>query len=77
MIYFIGNSSAVASSLYKEATVDECLEYFREKEYIAVDTETTGVDPHNNKIICLQIGDQDNQFVIDCRYINIFLRVRL
>lgn len=71
MIYFIGNSSAVASSLYKEATVDECLEYFREKEYIAVDTETTGVDPHNNKIICLQIGDQDNQFVIDCRYINI------
>ena len=71
MIYFIGNSSAVASSLYKEATVDECLEYFREKEYIAVDTETTGRDPWNHKIICLQIGDKNNQFVIDCRYINI------
>jgi len=71
MIYFIGNSSAVASSLYKEATVDECLEYFREKEYIAVDTETTGRDPWNHKIVCLQIGDSDNQFVIDCRYINI------
>lgn len=71
MIYFIGNSSAVQSSLYEQSTVEECLEYFKEKEYIAIDTETKGRDPHTKKIICLQIGDADNQFVIDCRCINI------
>ena len=39
----------------------------------AVDTETEGLDPHTCKVTILQIGDSTNQFVIDCRYVDILL----
>lgn len=36
-----------------------------EKPWIAIDTETTGLKPHNSKILLLQMGDTYNQWVID------------
>lgn len=56
---------------YPLASVEECLNYFRDKKSIAVDTETQGRNPHSKKILSLQLGDKDNQFVIDCRTVNI------
>ena len=41
--------------------------YLKDKSVIAVDTETEGLDFTCKKMIMLQIGDQDNQFVIDTR----------
>ena len=38
-----------------------------------VDTETTGRDPHQHKIVSLQLGDAENQWFIDTRKINILL----
>lgn len=35
-----------------------------------VDTETTGLDPHKDKVILLQIGDKNQQYVIDTRKVN-------
>lgn len=35
------------------------------------DTETTGLDPFKNKVILAQIGDDEDQFVIDTRMVNI------
>jgi len=37
------------------------------KRVWAVDTETSGLDPHTNKVVMLQIGDQNTQYVIDTR----------
>lgn len=34
------------------------------------DTETTGLDCHKDKVILIQIGDRDDQFVIDSRAVN-------
>jgi DNA polymerase-1 len=34
---------------------------------IAVDTETSGLDPYTSNILLFQIGDLDKQFIIDCR----------
>ena len=36
-----------------------------------VDTETTGLDPHKNKVVLLQIGDENTQYVIDTRKVNV------
>lgn len=33
--------------------------------HIGVDTETTGLDPHTNKVLLLQLGNKHMQFVID------------
>lgn len=65
MIYFIGNPVLVPSSIWKECTVQDCLEYFKNKSEIQIDTETEGFFDFNNRILLLQLGDTQNQFVID------------
>jgi DNA polymerase I-like protein with 3'-5' exonuclease and polymerase domains len=64
------------------STVNECLEYLNTKKIIGLDIETTrkypknkyrediykpGLDPFVSKICMLQIGDLENQFIIDVR----------
>jgi DNA polymerase-1 len=55
----------------KESSIESCLEYFKEHEVIACDSETEGLDPIKHKIITFQIGDEDNQYVIDCYTVDI------
>ena len=61
MIYTIG------CEVGNQSTVEACLEYFKDKPRIQIDTETTGTDPHSDKIISLQIGCTKDQWFIDCR----------
>jgi DNA polymerase-1 len=64
------------NSLFEEfevSTVEECLNYFKDFRSIQVDTETNGKDPHSAKLLCLQLGDNNNQFIIDCRVIDVLL----
>ena len=67
MIYTFG----VHHSDFQETTKEFIFSYFKAKEWVAVDTETTGKDPYSDKIISLQLGDAENQFFIDCRKVNI------
>ena len=53
------------------ATIKECAEYCASKDILGCDTETTGLDFTGKKMIMLQIGDNDLQFVIDTRFIDI------
>lgn len=55
------------NSNVQRATIDDCFDYCSSKHTIAVDTETQGLDFTFHKMIMLQIGDQDQQFVIDTR----------
>ena len=71
MIHFVGNSMIVEGDLVHPSTVVDCLDYFKYHTHIAVDTETQGRDCHSKKILSLQIGDDINQWVIDCRTVNI------
>lgn len=41
-----------------------------ERNRWGVDVETTGLDPHKDKILLLQIGNQEQQYVIDARKVN-------
>lgn len=56
-----------------EVSVEDCLNYFADKDAIEVDTETDALDPHTANVVMLQLGDSKNQFVIDVRIIDILL----
>jgi DNA polymerase I-like protein with 3'-5' exonuclease and polymerase domains len=70
-LHFIGPEPIIPSELYEMSTVEECLAYFADKEFIQVDTETQGRSPFTKKILSLQLGTDERQYVIDVRYIDI------
>lgn len=49
------------------------IDYFKDKEWVAVDTETTGFDVFNKQLLSIQFGDKDKQFVVDLSTISIKL----
>ena len=49
------------------ATIQDCVSYCKTKDVLGVDTETEGFDFTCKKMIMLQIGDRDRQYVIDTR----------
>ena len=56
---------------FEKADLSECVSYCLNKQVLGVDTETEGFDFTCKKMIMLQIGDQDTQFVIDTRFVDI------
>lgn len=55
---------------FKDVDLNSLLNLITEKNYIIqVDTETEGLDAYTKKIILLQIGNKENQIVIDWRYV--------
>jgi DNA polymerase-1 len=63
MIYFIGKSTNV--SWIENTTIEHLIEYFKDKDEIGFDTETTGFDPYTDKLLSYQLGDMEHQFVVD------------
>ena len=70
MIYFISNTQSISSN-FKSATIEDVVEYCKDKKILGVDTETEGFDFTTKKMIMFQIGDADNQYIIDTRFISI------
>lgn len=70
MIYFIGPKGIVEDGI-NYATIEDAVEYCQGKKVLGVDTETEGFFDFKNKVIMLQIGDEEKQFVIDVRYTDI------
>jgi len=69
MVYFISNQTSIESHAdIHKCSIYDMLDYFEDKIEIQVDTETEGFFDHKNKIISLQIGDEQNQYVIDFKY---------
>ena len=73
MIYFITNQLRIFDTFGIKCltSLDFLFETFKGVEKVAVDTETTGFDCHDNKLLSLQIGDLNNQFVIDVSVVDI------
>src|SRR6185437_15296816 len=59
--------------LGESVSVEYILEYFRDKVEIMLDTETENFCPYSGDLLLLQLGDRDNQFVINCLTIDIKL----
>jgi DNA polymerase-1 len=52
-------------------TVQESLDYLNNLEWVAIDTETSGFDAYLCKLYTLQLGDNNNQYVVDLTTIDI------
>ena len=66
MIYFISAQKRLfETEEIQEGTIEQCINYCKKLEFIGIDTETTGFNPHNDRVLLLQLGDFSNQFVID------------
>lgn len=78
MIYLVSNQTYIEYP-FESSTIQECVEYLRNRPVLALDIETTvkynhpeaGLDPYLSKIIMLQIGDQDREYIIDVRNVDI------
>lgn len=75
-IYFIGEKELLDRDDIHSSTIEECYEYLMDKKEIGLDIETTkkiveyeesGLDPYTSKIVMLQIGDLERQYIIDHR----------
>lgn len=83
MIYVLTNQkSIVPSPNYKFCTKQNIIDYLEKtKEDLCIDTETTGFDPHQDKLLSIQLGDEYDQYVIDCssdiRWLKSYLEERL
>ena len=72
MIYLIdGNNTQLLSPHYQKGTIDDVVQYCSTKNVLGVDTETEGFDFTCKKMIMFQIGDANNQYIIDTRFISI------
>ena len=68
MIYFISNQQIIDSKDIKQGSIEQMIEFCKDKKYLGLDLETTGFDPYINKMLSIQIGNKNTQFVIDCSY---------
>lgn len=71
MIYFISKQEIINDSSIEYISIEESLLYLDELKWIYVDTETEGLDRFKHKILLLQLGNKENQFVIDTTTITI------
>jgi len=73
MIYFIGNQGILPCC--ETATIEDVVIwcYDTPNKVMGVDTETEGLNWLSKKVIMLQIGDEQDQFVIDTRFVDISL----
>lgn len=58
---------------YKIISVEESLRLLDSLTIVGLDTETSGLDPHTNDLITIQLGCFDFQVVVDCKTIDITL----
>ena len=54
-----------------EKELQRCVEYCNQLDIIAIDTETEGFDVFTKKLLSLQVGNKNHQFVIDCLKVDI------
>jgi DNA polymerase I-like protein with 3'-5' exonuclease and polymerase domains len=57
----------MATFITRTEDVGSILPELEKMDLVAVDTETTGLDPHQHKVILFQIGIPGKQFLIDTR----------
>jgi len=74
MIYLVSKEPKLFSpENYEIISVEMALEILEPIKIVAADTETEGLDPYTKRLLSVQLGDSENQVVIDCTTIDIQL----
>lgn len=74
MIYYITNQLELSFKLNNNiisSTITDCLNWCKEQDIIEVDTETSGHFNFTSQILLLQLGNKENQYVIDITTVDI------
>lgn len=74
MIYFVtgqGELFEFPDARYKCISVEESLKILEPLRVVGLDTETTGTEIWQGKLLTLQLGNKENQVVIDCVTIDV------
>ena len=74
MIYFVTGQRGLfefPDAKYKCISVEESLRILEPLRVVGLDTETTGTEIWQGMILTLQLGNKENQVVIDCMTINV------
>lgn len=73
MVYLVTTENKLVDTPYKIISVEESLKLLSTLSIVGLDTETSGLDCHNDTLLSLQLGCYDFQVVVDCTKINILL----
>ncbi len=65
MIYLISQESNVFGGKFKQILVEEAIANLQEMKEIGNDTETSGLSCHSKKLLLLQLGNKETQYVFD------------
>lgn len=74
MIYFVTGQIELfefPDARYKCISVEESLKILEPLRVVGLDTETTGTEIWQGKLLTLQLGNKENQVVIDCMTIDV------
>lgn len=71
MIHFIGDPALVEDTEIVTSTIPKLVKWLKKQDIVGVDTETEGFFDFDNKVIMLQIGNLEDQYVIDTRVIDV------
>lgn len=74
MIYFVTGQRELfefPDAKYKCISVEESLKVLEPLRVVSLDTETTGTEIWTGKLLLLQLGNKENQVVIDCLTIDV------
>lgn len=72
MIYLVSrNKSLFRSEDYTEIDLNQALDILKPLKLVQFDTETEGLDPWTKKLLTIQLGNKDNQVVIDWTTISV------
>nr|DAO34808.1 MAG TPA: Prex DNA polymerase [Crassvirales sp.] len=74
MIYFVtgqGELFEFPDAKYKCISVEESLKILEPLRVVGLDTETTGTEIWQGKLLTLQLGNKENQVVIDCLTVDV------
>lgn len=71
MIHVITNQKRVFDTEFKLSSIKDAIEYCAELPEICLDTETEGFKCHEGSMLMLQIGDNENQFLIDTTTVDV------
>lgn len=76
-LYLVTNNVELKKEIYNKSseiqfcTLSECLTELNELDVIGFDIETMGFDPYQDRIICIQLGNAEVQFVVDMSTVDI------
>lgn len=72
MVYLVTTQTELfEASEYKIIGVKESLDILDPMQVIGVDTETSGLNCHSDKLLSIQLGNYDDQIVVDCSSVSI------